>query len=583
MPKLGLIVSVIELLSIIPPALCAQEGVTDEIPRDELEQLIEVVELLRDSQCHIRDLQQAVKDVRAHQRPSDMIAEIERRFFCSEADGTKGLAYELRQLGGLAKTVDRLRPEYTSTRMDEYLGKNSKIFEGASAIEANLELIASVRGADNMSGAERLSRMAKYVGAIEDAAGMIGAVNPVITAMVASYGKALQSASDVAKDVIEPRTRRVNEAIRAAGEAMGRMRQPGSLDPWSAGEVMEATDVLLAELRALQEDESRITQPDLTPFWDARDDAMRDRGISHVDLARLRGRNRRARHAIEDIARRLRGIEEWLDPTTAIIGGSYPELAAEKRAALAQAKVALANGTIHKLEVERLEEELAELEHRRELAEATARKLEERLPGELAVYDRTKVPLADLGADVRRRLEADAPGLLEHLPPQYEGGWYYLSASARRFLGDRLAKELKGLEDRRVDFAEKSRTFALNYGGRRSAQVTWTHTGHVDVFPQPHQRKLSFLIYGRFTIHHDYREDPLHPVMRDGGVYLHLMSHEVTVYFKNGRQTIRRFDKAPGTFAVTMLGVPLSVKVAVHYDGAATNSHDWEITWPIEP
>ena len=161
-------------------------------------------------------IQAAVADVRNNIRASDLIqGQVEKL----AGDEIAGFAYELRRLYNLSERLGNITQGGFVDIYDHHMGK---AFEALSLVDGALGMMEAFAEGGTMSGAEALNHLRDQVDTITNGVALfVRSLNPVIGAMITAYAKALTAASTVAEEVIEPRTRSVNEAIDAAGEALG--------------------------------------------------------------------------------------------------------------------------------------------------------------------------------------------------------------------------------------------------------------------------------------------------------------------------------------------------------------------------
>lgn len=382
-------------------------------------------------------LQALVHEVRSEMRLSAQ---------AEDALDTAGIGYELRRIAALSKETCSLAQN--DRFVARYLESGSQVYQAVSALDAATETLIAAREGAEMGGGEALRRLGNQLSALEDAAGLLGlSVNPVITAMVAVYAKALIAAGTVAEEVIEPRTREVDAAIDAAGEALGGARDRGEADaePLPVQRILAAYDRILADLRrARQELEAR----DKVDYWNARKHCFEQLDL---DFARVFHHERAlldASHRLERIARRLAAIDGEIQllaedpPEPGVARYHAPVLEAIRKVERLERRLAnaRANESYLRAQLAQAREALQDLRTRRRWLGA---RRDELLAPLREAYDtyRTRLEAVDrYGACLRRTMERWADDELDQLPPQYRDPDFYALSPTVRAVVDRFTR-----------------------------------------------------------------------------------------------------------------------------------------------
>jgi len=243
----------------------------------DIDQTIEMMEKMREAQELINkikeltdpenpqrdlvgdDLQAYLQTVKDNLRTTDLL---EAGLKGEYGDDVSGIGFLMRQLYGVAKYFQDYQkilgvknyagPGAPDTFMGKYGAGTDKVFTALSGVDAALTLILSAVNADELTGGEALANLGSMLSSLEDAMGLLGvAVNPVLTAMISLYAKALVNAGWVADNIIAPETARKNSAIGLwdrvmTGTPEGQI-ETGGVDPGEAR--LDAIDDMLYELR----------------------------------------------------------------------------------------------------------------------------------------------------------------------------------------------------------------------------------------------------------------------------------------------------------------------------------------------
>jgi len=260
-----------------------------------------------------RECRRAIQVAANHYRNRIRISDrAQRRLEDEFGSDAAGIAYELRQLFSMVEKLKLIREGGFVNSYSHYLGK---AYEGLSLANAEMEMIIALADSENMSGGEALKNLGNLVDGLSNGLSLfLTNLNPVIGAMLTVYTKALTVAGEVADDVIAPRTRRVNEAIAAAGDAFGSGTDPETDDEDEATQRLDraiaALDELIDQLKLRRDELQDCRERALADKADvdihgAIEVARRTLEIDADRTAELRRDLSQARDRINRLARRL--------------------------------------------------------------------------------------------------------------------------------------------------------------------------------------------------------------------------------------------------------------------------------------
>ncbi|HJR52731.1 MAG TPA: hypothetical protein VJ982_03340, partial [Gemmatimonadota bacterium] len=297
-PRILAVLPLLALSCLVGPSLVRGQSAAElDGQIADLDGVIETVSTLQ-------ALQESVHAVKEHVRITDVIEQY-------SGDQAGGLGFELRQMRDLLVKLDTkfeadpeggpLRGQSERTAMSGAVDFGRKVHSALSAVDAALALGAGTQA----TGPERLRLMAQYIGALNDAIGVLSLeVNPVIDATLGVYAKALESAADVAEKVIEPRTAAVNEAIEAAGDALG--SEDGASDEF--GDLLDE----LYEMRADLKRRRAELETQNVDYLAAQGNCLRTLGLDYGEVIDRENDVERTRHELMDIAEDLAEAERTI-------------------------------------------------------------------------------------------------------------------------------------------------------------------------------------------------------------------------------------------------------------------------------
>ncbi|MEL6363935.1 MAG: hypothetical protein AAFR11_03735 [Pseudomonadota bacterium] len=212
----------------------------------------------------VKDLQAGIAWARSHIRMTDALQRELTDAYGSEADG---IGWMLRQLYGLTKTygVAPAGLKAYGNKLVKYNAEAAKFRSALSGVNVAMQAFVAFAEDDDRSGPEALDRLANVIGSLEASLSLLSlSLNPVISAMLFVYTKALTNASDFAETVLEPRKKEIMGAIDFVDQVFeGRYEIPAGEPEQSEGELrVAALDALIAELANLRYQLTRENKTD---------------------------------------------------------------------------------------------------------------------------------------------------------------------------------------------------------------------------------------------------------------------------------------------------------------------------------